>query len=586
MDPHSMRHSAAHVMAQAIRELYPNAQFAFGPETDNGFYYDVKIPDGALKSEDLPKIEKIMQRISKGRHPFEKKDMGRNEALAFFTSQEFKIKALEGLLKDEQSVSVYTQDGFSDLCRGPHVEHTGQIGAFTIDRIAGAYWLGDSKNEPLQRVYGLCFATKEELKEYKTMMEEARKRDHREIGKKLELFSFHEEGAGFVFWHPRGLTIFNLLIEFIRAENGKRGGKEIKTPEILSVDLWHKSGHYDNFRDNMYFTTAEDKPYAVKPMNCPGSILVYKDGLHSFRDLPLRLMEIGHVHRFELSGVLHGLFRLRAFTQDDGHIYCAQEQVEGEISSFVDAVFSVYGVFGFEDITVFVSTKPEHAMGSDEMWENATAALKVALDKKGVQYKIKEGEGAFYGPKIEFNVKDCIKRNWQLGTIQVDFSMPERFGLEFVGSDGARHRPVLLHRAVLGSLERFLGIYIEHVAGLFPAWIAPVQAIILPVTDNQNEYAAQILAQLKAQGIRAELDLASERLNKKIRNAQLAKIPYMVILGEKEAESKNISVRLRSGENVNEIQVSQFTQTVGGLCASHSTLLWPEIPPQQATAAE
>lgn len=577
MDVHSMRHSAAHVMAQAIQELHPGAQFAFGPETDNGFYYDVKIPDGALKSEDLPKIEKIMWRIAKGKHPFEKRDISRDEALRLFAGQEFKVKALNGLLKDEQTVSVYTQEGFTDLCRGPHVEHTGRIGAFTIDRIAGAYWLGDSKNEPLQRVYGLCFATKEELKEYKTMMEEARKRDHREMGKKLELFSFHDEGAGFVFWHPRGLTVFNILIDFIRAENGKRGGKEIKTPEILSVDLWHRSGHYDNFRENMYFTSAEEKPYAVKPMNCPGSILVYKEGLHSFRDLPLRLMEIGHVHRFELSGVLHGLFRLRAFTQDDGHIYCAPEQVETEISGFVDSVFSVYGVFGFDDITVFVATRPEHSMGSDEMWENAILSLKSALDKKGVAYKIKEGEGAFYGPKIEFNVKDCIKRNWQLGTIQVDFSMPERFGLEFVGSDGAKHRPVLLHRAVLGSLERFLGIFIEHVAGAFPPWIAPVQAMILPVTDNQNDYAASVLAQLKAGGVRAELDLSSERLNKKIRNAQIEKIPYMIILGEKETAANNLSVRIRSGETINDIPVEQFAQTVRELSSSRSSQLWPGI---------
>jgi len=577
LDVHSMRHSAAHVMAQAIQELHPGAQFAFGPETDNGFYYDVKIPDGALKSEDLPKIEKIMWRIAKGKHPFEKRDISRDEALRLFAGQEFKVKALNGLLKDEQTVSVYTQEGFTDLCRGPHVEHTGRIGAFTIDRIAGAYWLGDSKNEPLQRVYGLCFATKEELKEYKTMMEEARKRDHREMGKKLELFSFHDEGAGFVFWHPRGLTVFNILIDFIRAENGKRGGKEIKTPEILSVDLWHRSGHYDNFRENMYFTSAEEKPYAVKPMNCPGSILVYKEGLHSFRDLPLRLMEIGHVHRFELSGVLHGLFRLRAFTQDDGHIYCAPEQVETEISGFVDSVFSVYGVFGFDDITVFVATRPEHSMGSDEMWENAILSLKSALDKKGVAYKIKEGEGAFYGPKIEFNVKDCIKRNWQLGTIQVDFSMPERFGLEFVGSDGAKHRPVLLHRAVLGSLERFLGIFIEHVAGAFPPWIAPVQAMILPVTDNQNDYAASVLAQLKAGGVRAELDLSSERLNKKIRNAQIEKIPYMIILGEKETAANNLSVRIRSGETINDIPVEQFAQTVRELSSSRSSQLWPGI---------
>ncbi|MBI3794599.1 MAG: threonine--tRNA ligase [Nitrospinae bacterium] len=570
-----MRHSAAHVMAQAIREIHPNAQFAFGPETENGFYYDVKIPGGAIHNDDLGKIEKAMLRIAKGKHPFERTEVGRDEALKRFADQEFKVRALNDLLKDEATVSLYTQNGFTDLCKGPHVEHTGQIGAFSIDRIAGAYWLGDSKNEPLQRVYGLCFRTMEELKEYKAMMEEARKRDHREVGKKLDLFSFHEEGPGFVFWHPKGLTLFNTLISFIRAENEKRGAHEIKTPEILSVDLWHRSGHYDNFRESMYFTSAEEKPFAVKPMNCPGSILVYKDGLHSFRDLPLRLMEMGHVHRFELSGVLHGLFRLRAFTQDDGHIYCAQEQVEGEISAFVDYVYSVYGIFGFEEITVFVSTRPEHSMGSDEVWESATNALKSALDKKGVQYKIKEGEGAFYGPKIEFNVKDCIKRNWQLGTIQVDFSMPERFDLEYVASDGTRKRPVLLHRAVLGSLERFLAIYMEQVAGAFPPWLAPVQAVILSVTDNLNDYALEVLAAIKAGGVRGELDVSGERLNKKIRNAQIAKIPYMIILGDKEAASKTVSVRLRSGENVNEISVDDFIKIVAERTATKSPALWP-----------
>lgn len=575
VDPHAMRHSAAHVMAQAIREIYPNAQFAFGPETEDGFYYDVKIPGGALNSADLEKIEKAMVRIAKAKKPFERREVPRTEALKFFADQEFKVKALESLLKDEASVSLYTQDGFTDLCRGPHVEHTGQIGAFTIDRIAGSYWLGDSKNEPLQRVYGLCFPTREELKEYRTMLEEARKRDHREMGKKLDLFSFHDEGPGFVFWHPKGLTIFNLLMDFIRALYKKQGAQEVRTPEILSVDLWHRSGHYENYRESMYFTSAEERQFAVKPMNCPGAILIYREGLRSFRDLPLRLMEMGHVHRFELSGVLHGLFRLRAFTQDDGHIFCAPEQVEGEIASFVDAVMESYGVFGFTDISVFVATRPENAMGSDEVWEAATAALKGPLDRKGVPYKIKEGEGAFYGPKIEFNVKDCIKRNWQLGTIQVDFSMPERFGLDYVGSDGARHRPVLLHRAMLGSLERFMGIYIEQVAGNFPAWIAPVQVGVLPVTDNQNEYCAGLAKTLVAAGVRAEADFSSERLNKKIRNAQLAKLPYMLVIGEKEAAAQNLSVRLRTGETVNEIPVERFIETVRGIVDSRARELWP-----------
>jgi threonyl-tRNA synthetase len=563
-------------MAEAIKKLYPEAQFAFGPETENGFYYDVKIPDGAIREEDLPKIQKTMREIIKGKHPFIKKEISREEALELFKDQKFKVMALEGLLKDEQTVSVYTQNSFTDLCRGPHIENTGHIGAVELNRIAGAYWLGDSQNEPLQRIYGLCFKTREELKEYKRLLVEARRRDHRVLGKKLDLFSFHDEGAGFVFWHPRGLTLYNLLVDFIREENIRRGGKEIKTPMILSVDLWHKSGHYENFRDSMYFTSAEEREFAVRPMNCPGSILVYKEHLHSFRDLPLRLMEMGHVHRFELSGVLHGLFRARAFTQDDGHIYCTPEQMEGEIVNFVESIFSIYSVFGFNDVEVFLATRPKHSMGGDEVWEMATACLKNALEKNGTEYKIKEGEGAFYGPKIEFNIKDCIKRNWQLGTIQVDFSMPERFGLEYIATDGERKRPVLLHRAVLGSLERFIGIFIEHVAGVFPPWLAPVQAVIIPITDNQNGYSELIAEKLKAEGLRVETDFSSERLNRKIRQAQLLKIPYMIIIGAKEEEVDNISVRLRTGENINSISREEFVAAIKAQTASRSHDLWPE----------
>ena len=576
MDIKAMRHSAAHIMAQAIKELYPNAQFAFGPDTDNGFYYDVKIPGESLHNDDLPKIEKIMKRIVKAKALFEHKEISHADALELFKDQEFKIKTLTTNLKDEKTVSIYSQDGFTDLCQGPHVDKTNHIGVFAVDRIAGAYWLGDSKNEPLQRVYGLSFETKDELKQYRTMIEEAKKRDHRELGKKLDLFSFHEEGPGFVFWHPNGLTLFNLLIEFIREINKQQGGQEIRTPEILSVDMWHKSGHYENFKENMYFTQADDHPFAVRPMNCPGSILVYREKLHSFRDLPLRLMEMGHVHRFELSGVLHGLFRARAFTQDDGHIYCTTEQVEQEISNFVDSVFNVYSVFGFEQIDVYVATRPEQSMGADEVWEMATDALKAALDKKSVAYKIKEGEGAFYGPKIEFNVKDCLNRHWQLGTIQVDFSMPERFDLEYVGSDSARHRPVLLHRAILGSLERFLGIYIEQIAGAFPVWMAPVQAMLIPITEAQNEYVQKLAKELSQTGLRVETDLASERMNKKIRNAQLMKIPYMIVIGEKEAAAGEISVRLRSGENINNISVEKFVDTVKNLVEKRTAILWPE----------
>ncbi|GMT42713.1 MAG: threonine--tRNA ligase [bacterium] len=576
MDIKAMRHSAAHIMAEAIKELHPNAQFAFGPETQNGFYYDVEIPGGSLTNEDLPKIEKIMKKIIKSKTPFHHRDVPRDEALELFKDQKYKVKTLNSLLKDEQSVSVYTQNGFVDLCRGPHVENTGNIGAFAMDKIAGAYWLGNAENEPLQRIYGICFATKEELKEYKKLLEEAKKRDHRVTGKKLDLFSFHDEGAGFVFWHPRGLTLFNLMVDFIREGYRKLGAQEIRTPEILSEELWHRSGHYENFKDDMYFTEADERRYAIKPMNCPGSILIYKEKLYSYRDLPLRLMEMGHVHRFELSGVLHGLFRVRAFTQDDGHIYCMPEQIEEEIKRFVESVFYTYSIFGFDDVSVFIATRPDQSIGSDEEWENATVALKNALEKNGVEYGIKEGEGAFYGPKIEFNVKDCLKRNWQLGTIQVDFSMPRRFDLEYVGSDSARHAPVLLHRAILGSLERFIGIYLEHVAGALPAWLAPVQAVVITIAEGQNEYARKLSEKLVGKGLRVETDFSPERMNKKIRNAQLQKIPYMIILGEKEVMDKNLSVRLRTGENINGITVEEFVDSVKEIIKNRSDTLWPE----------
>lgn len=578
MDIKAMRHSAAHVMAEAIKEIYPKAQFAFGPETENGFYYDVEIPDGQITNEDLPKIRKLMQKIIKSKTPLTRRELPREEALQLFKNQKYKIRTLNELLKNEKSVSIYTQNGFTDLCKGPHVEHTGQIGAFAMDKIAGAYWLGDAKNEPLQRIYGFCFATIEELKEYKKLLEEAKKRDHRVTGKKLDLFSFHEEGAGFVFWHPKGLTLFNLLIDFIREDYKKLGAQEIKTPIVLGEELWHTSGHYENFKDDMYFTQADDRRFALKPMNCPGSILIYKEKLYSYRDLPLRLMEMGQVHRFELSGVLHGLFRVRAFTQDDGHIYCAPEQIEGEIIKFVESVFAIYSVFGFTDVGVYIATRPESSIGSDDEWKNATTSLKNALEKQGVPYDIKEGEGAFYGPKIEFNVKDCLNRNWQLGTIQVDFSMPKRFDIEYVGSDSAKHTPVLLHRAILGSLERFIGIYLEQVAGKLPVWLAPVQAMIIPIADAQNEYSRTLLGKLLSAGIRAEADFSPERMNKKIRNAQLQKIPYMIVVGEKEVADKNLSVRLRSGENINGIPVKEFIDTAKNIADSKAgETLWPKL---------
>lgn len=575
-DIHAMRHSAAHVMAEAIQKIYPNAQFAYGPETEDGFYYDVKIPGGSVTEEDLPKIQKIMKEIIKGKHDFIREDVPREAALKIFADQKFKILTLENQLKDEKTVSVYRQGNFVDLCRGPHVENTKQIKAFKVDRIAGAYWLGDSKNEPLQRVYGLCFPTKEELKEYEKRLEEAKKRDHRLISKQLKLFSWHEEGAGFPFMLPKGKTIFNLLIDYNRRKNTERGFVEILTPQILIEDLWHTSGHADYYRENMYFTEVDERSFAIKPMNCPGGMLVYKEERRSYRDLPMRVAEFGLVHRHELSGVLNGLFRVRAFTQDDAHIYCGMGDLKAEIQDIVDHTVEVYKDFGFDDYIIYIATRPEKAIGEPEAWERATRILKEAMDEKGLAYDIKEGEGAFYGPKIEFNVKDCIGRQWQLGTVQVDFFLPERFELEFIGEDGQPHRPAMVHRAIFGSLERFIGILIEHTMGAFPVWLAPVQAVVLPITDDQNEYAEGVRDRLIREGVRVEADLSSERVQKKIRNAQLQKIPYMLVAGAREAESGTVSVRLRSGVDLGAMSLEDFLSGLREMEKTKPDQLWPK----------
>lgn len=575
-DIHAMRHSAAHVMAEAIQDLYPEAQFAYGPETEDGFYYDVKIPGGSLTEDDLPRIEKIMKKIVKGKHEFIREDVPREEALKLFASQKFKVLTLENQLADEQTVSVYRQGKFVDLCRGPHVENTKQIKAFKVDRIAGAYWLGDSKNEPLQRVYGLCFATKDELAEYITRLEEARKRDHRLIGKQLKLFSFHEEGPGFPFMLPRGKTIFNLLVDYNRKKNDERGYVEISTPQMLIEDLWQTSGHADYYRENMYFSTVDEREFAIKPMNCPGGVLMYKEERRSYRDLPMRVAEFGLVHRHELSGVLHGLFRVRAFTQDDAHIYCPMDDLMDQVMDIVDHTLEVYRDFGFDDYTIYIATRPEKAIGSDEIWERATGILMEAVKRKGMEYKIKEGEGVFYGPKIEFNIKDCIGRDWQMGTVQVDFFLPQRFGMEYVGADGSTHTPAMVHRAIFGSLERFFGILTEHYMGAFPVWISPVQAVVLPITDNQNEYAQETVKRLKATGIRAEADVSSERLQKKIRNAQLQKVPYMLIAGGREAQNGEVAVRLRSEKDLGPMQVERFIEGMKKIEAARSQQLWEE----------
>lgn len=562
-------------MAEAIQKLWPDAQFAYGPETDDGFYYDVKIPSHSLTEEDLPKIEKLMKDIVKGGHRFERTEVSRDEALKLFSGQKFKVATLENQLKGEATVSIYKQGAFVDLCRGPHVEKTSEIRAFRLNKLAGSYWLGDAKNEPLQRVYGLCFSTKEELANYERMIEEAKKRDHRLIAKQQKLFTWREEGPGFPFMLPKGRTLFNLLVEYNRKKNAERGYVEIATPQMLIEDLWKTSGHADYYRDNMYFSTVDERLYAIKPMNCPGAMLLYKEERKSYREFPLRVAEFGLVHRHELSGVLHGMFRVRAFTQDDAHIYCSMDGLKAEIKDIVDYTLEVYKDFGFNDYVIYVSTRPEKAIGEPEVWDRATAMLKESLEEKGIAYKIKEGEGAFYGPKIEFNVKDCIGRQWQLGTAQVDFFLPERFGLEYVGADSATHRPAMVHRAIFGSLERFIGILIEHTMGAFPVWLAPVQARILPITDSQNDYSRALLKQLIAAGVRAEVDDSSERVQKKIRNAQLEKIPYMLVIGGREAEAGKAAVRLRSGEDLGAMGLEEFLAGMRSVESARSNELWP-----------
>ncbi|VAX22724.1 Threonyl-tRNA synthetase [hydrothermal vent metagenome] len=572
----AVRHSAAHVMAEAIQQLYPNAQFAYGPDTEDGFYYDVKIPDGSITEEDLPKIEKIMKGIIKSRHEFRHEEVSRNEALKLFADQKFKVLTLENQLKDEEKVSVYRQGEFVDLCRGPHVENTREIKAFKISRIAGSYWLGDSQNEPLQRVYGLCFSSKDELKSHIKMLEEARKRDHRLLSKQLQLFSWHEEGPGFPFMLPKGRVLFNLLLDYIRAKNVEREYVEIHTPQMLVEDLWHISGHADYYRENMYFSEVDERQFVIKPMNCPGAMLVYKEDKVSYRDLPMRIAEFGLVHRHELSGVLHGLFRVRAFTQDDAHVYCDFPDLKSEIQDMVDYTLEVYKDFGFDEYEIFIATKPAKAIGEDDVWDKATTVLREAMDEKGLEYKIKEGEGAFYGPKIEFNVKDCIGRHWQLGTVQVDFFLPERFGLEFIGADGEAHRPAMVHRAIFGSLERFIGILIEQTVGAFPVWLAPTQVVVLPITDDQNDYAQALRDRLKKEGVRIEADLSSERVQKKIRNAQLQKIPYMLVVGAREMESEKVAVRLRDGRDLGAIEVEEFLTVMKNIETSRVSNLWTE----------
>lgn len=539
-----LRHSTAHLMAQAISHLWKNAKFAIGPSIKNGFYYDIDFEGTVIAPEDLEKIEAEMTKIVKEDLPIVREEMSREEAIEFFRKHNdtYKVEILSEM--DSPVVSLYRQGDYVDLCRGPHMPSTGRLKVFKLTSIAGAYWRGDTKNKMLTRIYGTAFEKKSELDEYIVRMEEAKRRDHRKLGKELDLFDIFDEGPGFPFFFPKGMVLRNTLEDFWRKEHTLAGYEEVKTPMILNQELWHRSGHWDHYKDNMYVVKIDNEDYAIKPMNCPGGMLVYKRKPHSYRDLPERMAELGLVHRHELSGALHGLMRVRCFTQDDAHIFMTPDQIEEEIEGVVRLIDKFYKVFGFK-YKLELSTRPENSMGTDEQWETATNALKRALNVLGKDYEINEGDGAFYGPKIDFHLEDSIGRTWQCGTIQLDFQMPERFDLTYVGQDGEKHRPVMIHRVVFGSIERFIAILTEHYAGAFPLWLAPVQVKIVPISEVQADYAHQVCEKLVNMGIRAEVDDRNEKMGYRIREAQLQKIPYMLVLGEKEKQSGTVAVRNR-----------------------------------------
>lgn len=553
----TLRHTASHVMAQAIQHLFPGVKFAIGPAIDDGFYYDLD-SDHVFSQEDFAAIEKEMSKIAKENIPLVKKVLPRDEALQYFKDkgQDYKVMLIEDL-PEEETISLYEQGDFTDLCAGPHLKSTGKVKTFKLMTVAGAYWRGDSKNKMLQRIYATAFFSKEDLDHYLFIRAEAEKRDHRKLGKQLDLFSFHEEGPGFPFFHPKGMILRNKLMDYERELFKEFGYVEIMTPVILSKKLWLQSGHWDHYKENMYFTQIDDEDYAIKPMNCPGGILFFKTQQRSYRDLPMRVGEFGLVHRHELKGALHGLFRVRCFTQDDAHIFMTQEQMKDEVIKCMAMYQKMYGVFGLE-YHVELSTRPENSMGSDELWEISTNALREAIETAGVPYQINEGDGAFYGPKLDFHVQDSLGRTWQCGTIQMDMQLPERFDVNYIGEDGEKHRAVMLHRAGYGSLERFIGILIEHYAGAFPTWIAPVQAKIIPVTDKNLEYAKSVAAAMSESDIRVEVEEANETLGYKIRKAQMEKVPYMIIVGDQEMKGHTISVRSRKNGDLGSQSLPMF----------------------------
>ena len=559
-----IRHSCAHLMAQAVKELYPEAQVTIGPVIEDGFFYDYAYEPG-FTPEDLVKIEKKMQELTKANLEVTRSVKSRDEATAFFRDmgEEYKAQIIESIPSNEE-LSLYTQGDFTDLCRGPHVPSTGKIKSFKLMKLAGAYWRGDSNNEMLQRIYGTAWADKKSLKAYLNRLAEAEKRDHRKLAKKQDLFHFQEEAPGMVFWHPRGWAIYKIIEGYISAKMQMHGYQEINTPQVVDQSLWERSGHWDKFRDDMFTTSSESRDYAIKPMNCPCHIQVFNQGLKSYRDLPLRLAEFGSCHRNEASGTLHGLMRARNFTQDDAHIFCTEEQIQTEVSMFIDMLFEVYRDFGFDDVIIKLSTRPEKRVGNDDVWDKSEQALELALNNKDIEWELQPGEGAFYGPKIEFSLKDCIGRVWQCGTIQVDFSMPERLDASYVNEDSTKQVPVMLHRAIVGSMERFIGILIEHYAGAFPVWLSPIQAVVISITEKQSEYAKKVAEILKNQSFRVEVDLRNETIGLKIRDHAMQRVPYQIILGAREQDENIVALRTRDGEDLGAMSLEKLTERLNG----------------------
>jgi threonyl-tRNA synthetase len=560
-----VRHDAAHVLAEAVLDLWPAAKISIGPPIADGFYYDIEFPDGENPGEeDLARIEERMREHISADEPFGRRELPAAEAIEHFKSagQDYKVELISDLVRDEgaETVSLYRNGPFEDLCRGPHGPSTGWIKAFKLTSIAGAYWRGDETRQMLTRVYGTAFLDNKDLEAHLERIEQARERDHRKLGPELDLFRFLPESPGMPFWLPNGAVLLELMHAEVRGQLRKRGYEEIRTPEVLDEELWHRSGHWDNYKENMFFVESEDRRFALKPMNCPGACLVFGSDRHSYRELPLRLAEFGKVFRNEREGVLHGLLRVRAFTQDDAHVYCTEEQITGECVDIIEAIDELYTRFGFDEVQLELSTRPEKSIGTDEQWEKAEQALKDALDSAGREYQLNPGDGAFYGPKIDFHVTDALGRSWQLGTCQLDFSMPERFDLSYTGADNAEHRPVMIHRALLGSMERFAGIVIEHHGGRLPLWLAPVQVLVLPVADRHNDFAAQVAGELHEAGVRAAVDERSESVGKKIRDAELAKAPFMLVVGDKEQESGKLAVRSHEDGDLGEMTVSELSK--------------------------